>query len=96
MSDYYYKRMSQKCSKPANSIIYTNACFHSPESSRNILALKNSIFSTIYRSYLSENAKQNSRMDVIEEKAECMFRHTSVLKSPYSKNLKTLHSTKLP
>jgi len=35
-------------------------------------------------------------MDVIEEKAECMFRHTSVLKSPYSKNLKTLHSTKLP
>jgi len=42
MSDYYYKRRSQKCSKPANSIIYTNACFHSPESSRNILALKNS------------------------------------------------------
>jgi len=81
-----------KCLFSQSRIIQEHSCLK--ELTKPVPA--STIFSTIYRSDLSENAKQNSRMDVIEEKAECMFRHTSVLKSPYSKNLKTLHSTKLP
>lgn len=51
----------------------------SPESSRNVLPKRTHQtstckyhFSTISRSDLSENAKQNSRMDAIEEKAGWM------------------------